>query len=78
MVSSGTITSQVAHACPQVLHVRCLLIALLPVCLTCVTRPMPLDSWALQFGQFIKNQVEKLGNVPMPPPSPAKLSLRLS
>ena len=77
IASSGTITSQVAHACPQVLHVRCLLMAFLPVCLTCVTRPMLLDSWALQFGQFIKNQAVWLGNVPRRPPSPAKLSLRL-
>lgn len=61
IASSGTITSQVANAWPQVLHVRCLLMAFLPVCLTCVTRPLLLDSWALQFGQSIKNQNDRLG-----------------
>jgi len=62
--SSGTITSAVAHTCPQLSHLRCLLIALSPEWRTCVTRPMPLVSWVLHSGHFIKSQAVGQRNGP--------------
>ena len=57
--SSGTMTSAVAQTCPQLSHLRCLLMAFSPEWRTCVTRPMPLVSWMLHLGHFIKTQANQ-------------------